>query len=228
MMPMAITEAELCADLIRVAKLHGWIVYPETCNGVQVGIEAKLRGNLKVLSQAIGPPHYPGPAYHVVLVPDCSQDFLIVARQCKLFVLLAQDLEYLSAERDPFMFIQHAGLWKWEHEEPLALPDLIPDTTAGVPSPRVLTDWKMCVLALMALCEVRGYVTTADFREHGVSIGFWRHRLVDLGFGADRRKRYRFEASYEKIDPRADHPRNYAEILQRQKERKAATKEKGD
>lgn len=75
------TEAELCNAFIETVS-DEWTVYPETCDfdillshndtGHQIGIEAKLRLNAKVLVQALPSPDYistTGPDFRAILVP---------------------------------------------------------------------------------------------------------------------------------------------------------------
>lgn len=82
------TEAALCEAFIRdVQAIRGWIVYPETAGfdillvredtGHQLGIEAKLRLNEKVIDQIL-PSDWSnlcndeGPDWRAVLVPEGS------------------------------------------------------------------------------------------------------------------------------------------------------------
>jgi hypothetical protein len=77
------TEAELCAALIK-HNSEKWTAYPETsgfdilmvrkADGFQIGVEAKLSLNAKVILQAIEPPGHwwaneSGPDCRAVLVP---------------------------------------------------------------------------------------------------------------------------------------------------------------
>ena len=78
------TEAELCAAFI-AALPKEWTAYPETggfdillsrnADGFQIGVEAKLRLNAKVICQAAEEVGYsyvdrPGPDCRAVLIPD--------------------------------------------------------------------------------------------------------------------------------------------------------------
>lgn len=78
------SEADLCQALIESAKPHGWVAYAEqggwdilfVRRGIQVGVQAKLVGNLKMLFQAL--PERPrwvgttGPHYRAVVVSRWS------------------------------------------------------------------------------------------------------------------------------------------------------------
>ena len=76
------TEAELCADFITWVKSPVWTPYAETAgwdillvaaDGTQIGVQAKLRINLKVIAQSIPDRwshwHDSGPDFRAVLVP---------------------------------------------------------------------------------------------------------------------------------------------------------------
>lgn len=88
-------EADLCRLFIACLPAE-WTAYPETggfdillvrdSDGTQIGIEAKLRLNPKVLAQVLeGQSHYaavhPGPDYRAVLVPPgkCGDDLMKIA-----------------------------------------------------------------------------------------------------------------------------------------------------
>lgn len=96
-------EADLCRLFIDCLPA-GWTAYPETggfdillvrnSDHVQIGIEAKLRLNPKVLAQVLeGQSHYaavhPGPDYRAVLVPPgkCSDDLMKIAAALGITVL---------------------------------------------------------------------------------------------------------------------------------------------
>jgi hypothetical protein len=76
------TEAELCAAFIKWAEKQGWKSYAETAgwdillvaaDGTQIGVQAKLRFNMKVLQQAVDYGLWGrgiGPDFRAVLVPD--------------------------------------------------------------------------------------------------------------------------------------------------------------
>ena len=76
------TEGALCEAFAEWARAEGFTVYPETAgwdmllvaaDGHQLGIEAKLSLNLKVLAQALKGCTYSaerGPDYRAILVPE--------------------------------------------------------------------------------------------------------------------------------------------------------------
>ena len=87
------TEADLCADFIAAVRHDGkWECYPETAgwdilcvrasDGAQVGVEAKLRFNARVLNQALEEygwaPDRSGPDYRAVL---CNSNWCLDGNQ---------------------------------------------------------------------------------------------------------------------------------------------------
>jgi hypothetical protein len=76
---MFITEKELCDCFSEYAKSYGWVVYPENGNWdlllvrnkIQIGVQSKLKPNMKVITQTI-PDNYneEGPHYRAVLISN--------------------------------------------------------------------------------------------------------------------------------------------------------------
>ena len=74
-------EKEMCDELIVQAKNNNWIVYPEQGgwdillirNNIQVGIQAKLRPNIKLLSQSFPlTERETGPHYRAIAVGNSN------------------------------------------------------------------------------------------------------------------------------------------------------------
>jgi hypothetical protein len=221
-------------------KRKKWTIYREACGwdlvlaeeqtSVQVGIEAKLCLNAKVLSQAlVGASDYSwharGPDYRAVLVPSGGRNTEL-RQLCDLVgltVLSLYDCHPYSAEPewhlhqpsqlpdedDPSEFFM-AGWHSWLPIEREKLPDYIPDVQAGVKSPVQLTEWKIRAIKLWILLERRGVVTRGDMKALGLSPTRFTDRFngfltPDPGAGGY----VKHDAS---PDFRAQHPRNYAEI----------------
>jgi hypothetical protein len=183
------TEADLCAAFIAgIGK--GWTAYAETAgwdillvrkaDGVQIGIEAKLKLNAEVVVQAIEGgrwhprPDAPGPDYRAVLVPESAAGGL--ATVCS-YVGITVITCYGPRDRyttgpkfsPPLPHIDTARYedrTSWHPQFPILrerLPDYVPDVVAGASGPVQLTEWKVKALRLCAILEKRGYVTRADF-----------------------------------------------------------------
>lgn len=184
-------------DVTAYPETAGWdilLVYPD---GRQVGVQAKLHANIKVLAQAMEPrPHKPGPEVHAVLVPKVNWDFERVARMCDVLPispgpismelapwLTREDQEAITARRRRSTV--HAavrlalGCTPREHPSRHELPPVVPTSVAGSPSPVVLTPWKVKAVKLSMLLRRRGHVTSKDFRELGLDPGYWRRALLE-------------------------------------------------
>jgi hypothetical protein len=238
-------ETELCAAFIDAVnyesrrrvpnpawKAERWIAYPETQgwdillvreeDGFQIGIEAKLVFNLKVLSQAIEHryPETPGPDCRAVLVPTA-------AGKCELEQICAYIGITIITMRERYG-PRNAPLWEFDPDLPrmanqhwrqewcelcptnrLKLPDYVPDCAAGAPSPKKLTEWKIGAMKIAIILETRP-VTRSDFKALGIDHRYW----ISKGNGILTQdpegrgwvwgqRRYNFAAV---------HPRNYAEI----------------
>jgi hypothetical protein len=208
------TEAELC-DAFLDALEPGWTAYPETAGwdillvcetgfdartpdqkpveaGTQVGVEAKLRGNLTVLRQAL-PGRYvigkrsgvlkvPGPDHRSVLVPKTSPDFEAVASALNLLVITAKPNSHgrpFRQARDFSGYLMYRE--PWVHKERHELPEVVPDVRCGVPSPITVSRWKIRAIKLCIILRDRGYLTAADFKAEGVDIRRWKHQWLVPG-----------------------------------------------
>lgn len=182
-------EAELCEQLRGVARAAGFKVYAETgghdllliagpdCKGFregdQIGIQAKLVENIKVLSQALPAKgiYSQGPHYYAVLVPHATQEFRQVAYAAQISVLEGCRLDSRYALSD---FVRV----RWFRQDHMAKPCWVPDCEvhelkAGVAGPVQITKWKMQAIKLCMVGVERGYLTTRDFKDHGIEMSRW-------------------------------------------------------
>lgn len=71
------------------------------------------------------------------------------------------------------------GLWSREEwfdhfpEKRCALPDYVPEVAAGVPSPMVLSDWKIRAMRVCVWVNRHGKITRAHFRALGIDPSRW-------------------------------------------------------
>jgi hypothetical protein len=193
-------EAELCAAFI-AALPKEWTAYPETggfdillvraADGFQIGVEAKLRLNAKVICQAaeyVG--HYyvdsAGPDCRAVLIPEgVSVDLAALCPLIGVSVISMspeEDLGYADLKRPPRFrpnLPRHDHEWdnsKWFELCPakrIELPDYVPDVTAGDSAPVALTDWKIRAIKIAVTLERRGFVTRQDFAHFRISMSRW-------------------------------------------------------
>lgn len=227
------TEAELVVCWLEELKSRkagaDWTVYPETAgwdlllvhrDGYQIGIEAKLTLNVKVLAQALEGANSgwreEGPDYRAVLIPrrgGLQRDLEPLCRALGIGIIKAQPHDHGG--------IYNLGLpdesgysgsdWpNWLPAKRCALPDYVPDVAAGVASPVKLTHWKIKAIKLMILLERRGVVTRADMKALQISPTRWTDPYNgilerDPGRGG-------FVAGARTPDFRAQHPVNFGEI----------------
>lgn len=198
------SEEELCADFIAWAQEQGWVAYPETHGwdillvepktGTQIGVQAKMAFNLKVLAQCCESYCHreDGPDIRAVLVPKFDDSAKDICRHMGFayFAFLSADC-YTKQNRFWPQYLNHdlnaAGdrLPQWAPDRRLELPAYVPDVAAGVKSPKTLSLWKVKALKIAALVELRGWVKRSDFKEHGISPTIWLHPstgfLIALG-----------------------------------------------
>jgi len=175
--------------------------------GTTVGIEAKRRANVEVLAQCIddvrrmGRRRTPsGPDFRGVLVPESTRKYRLVTMQLGICVYTMPD--YSGEVRGPVRCPPEAE--RWEPNKRLWLPPVVPTTTGGGrPAPRSLTQWRVKALRLCALLRDRGYLTTADFREHGLTMTTWRDRWIVRDGKVDSR-RAKYIAHPDPKDPMPD------------------------
>ena len=182
------SEGALCqAFLLWVKRFDGWTVYAEThdwdillahADGTQIGVQAKLKFNMKALQQAVdwsAPssfPDKPGPDFRAVLLPD--QSGAVGLLSC---LGLTEFWSHRGGQAfEPALDFRSFATRPWHYCNPVkrhTLPRYLPDVPAGVPSPCALTRWKIAALEIAATIELRGFVTRADFKRAGIDHRRW-------------------------------------------------------
>jgi len=206
--PLFASEFLLCQSFAAACREQGWVPYPETSGWdlllvkgeVQIGIEAKLRANLHLVAQAVEraglrgwAPRTFGPQFIGLLVPEHDGDLETVAEGYGFRVIAPRvrsgwesrrgDVVVGEPERIVWpaleVLLEH---WPPQHfEQPAWLPPVVPTVPAGVSSPIRLTEWKVRALRLLALLEVRGWVTIADLRHFDMAPSRWYHHWLVPG-----------------------------------------------
>ncbi len=216
-------------DLRRFGHDKQWTIYPETAgwdlllvhheHGYQVGIEAKLSLNAKVLAQTLSGTHryyrMEGPDYRGVLVPrsKCQLHMTEIARALGIGVIAFEPAEkYVSWQHShlPEERSYSDGWPNWLPAERCKLPQYVPDVAAGVAAPVQLTDWKIKAIKLMIVLERRGHVTRRDMKALAISPTRWCDNWHGLLDAAPARGVY--VRGKRTPDLRAQHPINYAQI----------------
>lgn len=199
--PRFATEADLCAEFIRWVKSeagkyrHGhqvpnWTPYAETAgwdillvaeDGTQIGIQAKLKFNMKVLHQCLPSSwdswHDEGPDYRAVLVPDSDEQHSDICQSLGLTLMhaIAPGWRGNTTEFNPPLSMHRwdGGWHYWSPRTRCKLPEFVPDVVAGASAPVQLTEWKVAALRIVAVLETRGFVTRQDFKTFKIDPRRW-------------------------------------------------------
>lgn len=222
-------EADLCSAFISALPKE-WTAYPETggfdillvrkADGFQIGVEAKLKLNAKVICQAAeyASYHYvdsEGPDCRAVLIPDgVSMDMAAICPLIGVTVIrmLAPSKWRVGHDFNPSLPKPDKGYWSdnWYERCPakrITLPDWVPDVGAGHSSPVALTDWKVRAIKIVITLARRGYITRQDFAFFKISMSRWTQEkwIVQDGNGA-------WKAGDYLPDFKAQHPVNFPQI----------------
>jgi hypothetical protein len=238
-------ETDLCAAFI-ASLPDGWTAYPETggfdivlvrkSDGMQIGVEAKLKLNAKVIAQVAESVGHHGvagaqPDCRAVLVPEgVGMDLRQVCHLIGVTVILMRHGDGLRGYRFPFQpELPKIAKFYWDERDwyercpakRLPLPDWVPDVRAGDSAPLALTHWKIGAIKLVITLERRGYLTRQDFAHFEVSMSRWTQGrwLVKDGNGG-------WVAGPYMPDFKAQHPVNFEQIAddyERWKSPEAAT-----
>ncbi len=227
MKPEFKTEAELCAAFIdwlkrkhsewtAYAETEGWDILLVHADGTQIGIQAKLRFNMAVLSQAIESyySHDTGPDFRAVLVPPEERGYGEAICNALGLVMIRADNRF-GTSIDFLPDLSDRSYARWHYFNPqkrCPLPIYVPDVPAGVPAPSVLTKWKIAALQVCAVIELRGYVTRQDFSLAGIDHRRWTQDWLEAV--PERPGAWRWPAErlhhFEK-----QHPTIYPQILEK-------------
>lgn len=229
------TEIDLCnrflsgigSDWVPYAETAGWdILLVRKADGFQIGIEAKLKLNLHVISQAIeeGSSYgamRAGPDCRAVLVPEFEANgfdliagyigFTIIRvsspdRDIKRYGRVEIFRPYLPKSKDDTNWCR-----EWFECAPAkrhALPEYVPDVSAGASAPLQLTSWKIAAIKIAITLEQRGYLTRADFKHHGIDY----RRFIAPGYGWLKVENGQYFRGNTFPDFKIQHPRVYDEI----------------
>ncbi|SEB97254.1 hypothetical protein [Bradyrhizobium erythrophlei] len=197
------SEVELCKRFISSLP-EGWTAYAESCgwdillvrdaDGFQIGVEAKLRLNTEVISQALEEygaysADREGPDCRGVLVPADSQGgFDRICDYIGLTIIYVRSEEQVEAKKTyygykprvfepPLPGDPHRGSnsnwYEWAPAKRHTLPDYVPDVDAGAPSPVQLTSWKIAAIKIAIILEKRGFLVRADFKHINIDHRRW-------------------------------------------------------
>lgn len=207
------SEAELCSWFQEAAESAGFVVYNEwggydqilvRPDGIQIGIEAKLRANIVVLSQIISPRGWKSHStqFRAVLVPKASKEFLYVASVLR--VLVFEKRMYSARYSTRYWTLPTKGDYLWGGG--VTLPEVVPDVVGGKRSPIRLTPWKIKAIKLCNRLRKNGFVTTLDFKEEGVDATIWKSKWLVAQGKDGRRTKYVKRSYYKDPMPDEQHP----------------------
>lgn len=202
------TEEALCRAFAETIP-DAWTAYNETAGfdivlvhdtGFQIGIEAKLRLNAKVISQILPRRSWheaAGPDCRAVLVGSASSEMMDIVRFLQITPVEVErkgrrstyranarkGSEFASWPKLPgakMMKAFDANIWRRDEdwfdlypEKRLPLPAYVPDVPAGVKSPVVLSDWKIQAIKVCVIVEKFGTITRAEFRALRINTTRW-------------------------------------------------------
>lgn len=227
------TEVELCSRFIAAVDQNEWIVLAEwagwdillvrRADGFQIGIEAKLKFNAKVLAQALEEwaisACSPGPDCRAVLVPaDATVTLGPLAAYIGITVIKVYNPGRRGMVNGTFspQLPKPPSDRRWDdhhwHEwcpaQRHKLPEYIPDVAAGAPSPTQLTDWKIKAIKIAVTLATRGYVTREDFKHHQID----HRRWIERGSGWLVPCDGRYAVGPHLPDFRSQHPKVWEQI----------------
>lgn len=230
------TEVALCADFIDWARREAgrpgysgvtpvWTPYAETAgwdlllvgpDGTQIGIQAKLTFNLKVIEQCIpgcwDAWHDHGPDYRAILVPEMNStaESICAALGLMLFARRGSN-NFGPIEFTPALNMGHynGGWHYWSPRKRCVLPEFVPDVAAGASGPVQLTRWKIAALRIIATLQLNGHVTKQDFKAFGIDPRRWTGPQGWLQPGAVPGQFIRGDS----LDFDKQHPEVYAKVL---------------
>ncbi len=210
------------ADWTEYHETAGWDLLLVNPVGVQIGIEAKLALNPKVLEQAL-PGRWgdrSGPDYRAVLVPQdgLQHHTSRLAHHLGIVVITLRSANWRSAEA-PWDFSPSLPDEAWDYSmsdwpnwcpaERCGLPDYVPDVRGGHAAPVQLSPWKIKAIRLLILLERNGSVTRADMKALGISPTRWTdHWNGFLSPGPSGG----YVRNTRTPDLRAQHPENWPQI----------------
>lgn len=205
-------EVDLCEAFIETLP-KGWTNYNETGGydillvhdetGFQIGIEAKLRLNAKVVCQALSgllsSYNHQAPDCRAVLVPSgVNHDLKVVCDHLNLTVitvnkrswsgsvygcnnskswssqpLLPTPIAKKHLKWDAYLYEYTRDWYDFGPTERLTLPEYVPDVAAGASAPMTLSTWKIKAMRVSIWVECNTTITRAHFKALDVSPSMW-------------------------------------------------------
>jgi hypothetical protein len=147
--------------------------------GDQIGIQAKLKANIEVISQCLPWEWAKGPRWRAILVPEATATFCGVCQYLG-FAVFERNLAKRGWNRKKLTHLPHPDgiqitqrIFKPFEGDHLTLPPVETDRPAGVPCPSALTPWRVKAIKLCNLLKKQGFLTSVDFKKAGVNFQRW-------------------------------------------------------
>lgn len=220
---------ELCASFLENTSQYGWKAYPRVGDwdlllvkdSWQIGIQSSLTYNLQALERIVQvshPQHQEGPDFRALLLPDAVRyKAALICSPLRIWSFSDHHLGHgLLAWPDiDERMLKLTKQFRWTPVQRHTLPEQV---TAETPPSTALTAWKQKALQLLALAQVRGYVTGVDARKLGLNIRtFIKMRwLIPCGIHIRNIKRYQLGIADN--SPHIRHPVEYQIHVQAQTE----------
>jgi hypothetical protein len=208
------SEADMCAQFISEIG-DDWTAYCETAgfdillvrksDGYQIGIEAKLKFNVNVLTQILEDGWYleHGPDYRAILIPyDASSSLGAITSYIGITVIRVSKnprwgynsrfTPNLPNPAKDNIYLGREEWFDWCPTKRCILPEYIPDVAAGASAPLQLTKWKISAIKIAIILEERGWVARPDFKHVGIDYRRWIAKESgwlkpgEIGWVADR------------------------------------------
>ncbi len=185
------------------SRMPGWTCYPEAGgfdilavheDGRQIGVQAKLTLNAKVAEQILPRERddyneKPGPDYRLVIVHKLSNASEGIARMLAMFgIQVITPRQSRSSQGEVWTFGEfhnlleasgHASsygrqyLFDWNPATRCAVPSVLQNLPAGVPSPIRITPWKEAAVKVLALLRKQGFITAKQIANFGIGVTTW-------------------------------------------------------
>jgi hypothetical protein len=224
-------ETDLCAAFLKAVP-EGWTSYPETggfdillshdSTGFQIGVEAKLVMNAKVVEQALPSldRSHIGPDFRAILTGSFNKSIDMICRHLGVTSILMREgfrgqptfrpnLPDMIGGRGWGWYDQQ-NWFDWGPDQRIELPEYIPDVAAGASAPIRLSPWKIKAIKVCIFVERTGKMTRRQFCQLRISPTMWLDgRIMKKG---DVRGEWVAGPCFPADRLRRDHAENFKQI----------------
>jgi hypothetical protein len=178
------SEKELCDIFITHVTQLGFNVYPEYADwdiviekhGKIIGVQAKLKQNLKLLAQLVGDDSV---HFKIALLPMIynrrqtgnQTDWIMIAKRLKILPVMVDPIGsyYPKGFINFHQNVRNLFYYRWRPKKLLKVPEFKYTTPAGVRSPRKVSEYNIaCVKLELFALQHQNSVTLNDARDLGL------------------------------------------------------------